>query len=86
MIKYTHLILQRRKYLVNNDSLKRCYDGCYFDASYEWTQWLEFIHITEEDLESKLKFWRELNDYAVSQRGSSAKCEYRAVLLTDFKK
>ena len=28
------------------------------------------------DPQARLKFWRELNDYAVSQRGKSAKCEF----------
>jgi hypothetical protein len=32
---------------------------------------------TLEGANRKLKFWTELNDYAVSQRGPSAKSEYK---------
>lgn len=37
------------------------------------------FNVSAETVEDKLKFWRELNDYAISQRGAAARCEYRAV-------
>jgi len=39
-------------------------------------------HVSDEQMHQKLLFWRELNDYAISQRGESARKEFRAVLVT----
>ena len=69
-------ILVRKKRLHLNDP--RCYNGCYFDAEYVWGDWevLEFdIHSNE--VEERLKFWKELNDYAVYHRGISALKEFK---------
>jgi broad specificity phosphatase PhoE len=75
---------ERKKVLVNVDGLRRCYNGCY--EGWEWQQgdweWLEY-DVPEDKIESRLKFWRDLNDYAVSQRGESARKEFRIVEVTD---
>ena len=72
-------ILMRCKTLVNTDPQRRCYDGCHFSSELVWTDWEILEHEIEESaLDRRLKFWRELNDYAVSQRGESAKREFRA--------
>jgi hypothetical protein len=34
---------------------------------------------TEDKIERRLEFWRELNDYAVSQHGLSARAEFKSV-------
>jgi hypothetical protein len=39
-------------------------------------------NVSDEQIEEKLLFWRELNDYAISQRGESATKEFRAVPVT----
>lgn len=69
-------IMRRKKRLHLNDP--RCYNGVYFDAEHVWGPW-ELLNIcaTLEDAQDKLTFWQELNDYAVSQRGDSAKCEFK---------
>lgn len=75
-------ILQvKEQFFVNRDPQKRCYNGAYFDAGYEWGQWQDFC--TESavtcTLEHWMKYWRELNDYAVSQRGEGARKQFRIV-------
>ncbi len=73
-------IQHRVQVLINTDPQRRCYNGCYFSAEWQWTGWVDLVlNVTEETLEDKLKFWRDLNDYAVSQRGAGAKKEFRAV-------
>lgn len=73
----TYSIKIRTQILVNTDRQRRCYNGCHFSSEVQWTSWetLE-SNIPEDAIERRLKFWRELNDYAVSQRGESARSEY----------
>jgi hypothetical protein len=65
---------------VNTDPQKRCYNGCHFSSELIKAPWqvLEY-NIPQRDLLKRLSFWRGMNDYAVSQRGKSAKVEYRSV-------
>lgn len=65
---------------VNTDPQRRCYNGCHASSEMLWTpwDWLE-LDVDEDKVEQRLAFWRELNDYAVSQRGESARCEFRAI-------
>lgn len=69
-------IEKRNRRLVNTDPQRRCYNGCHFSSELVWTPW-EVFDSTTKDFEKSLKFWRELNDYAVSERGESARTEYR---------
>ena len=73
-------LLFREKVFVNTDPQRRCYNGCYFSGEYRWSAWgvLETLP-TAEAAERKKKFWRELNDYAVSQRGEGALRELKIV-------
>lgn len=71
------VIQQRKRVRVPTPgSQHRCYNGCFPSSDWEiiWTAWEDF---DSDATEKRLTFWRELNDYAVSQRGQSAKCEYR---------
>ena len=66
---------------VNTDPQRRCYYGCHFSSEIVWTAWT-VLHsdVPENEVERKLKFWRELNAYAVSQRGKVGTLrEHRAV-------
>ncbi len=45
----------------------------------EWSGWEPLEGVDSEAAERRLEFWRELNDYAVSQRGEGAKKEFRLV-------
>lgn len=73
-------IEQRKRALINTDPQRRCYNGCHFSSELVWTPW-EFlvVDVPEEKVEWTLNWWRELNDYAVSERGQGAKREFRAV-------
>lgn len=79
----TFTIMKRNRMLINTDPQRRCYDGCHFSSELVWGDWeLLQSNIPEDKIESRLKFWRELNDYAVSQRGAEAKTEYKSVEQT----
>lgn len=77
----TYTIRKRVLLAYNNDPQRRCYNGCHASIAREWSAWVAFDSgIPAEKVERKLAFWRELNDYAVSQRGEdNTKCEYEAV-------
>lgn len=71
-------IMTRHKILINTDPQRRCYNGCHFSSELVWSEWdLLQCNIPEGKTEDRLKFWRELNDYAVSQRGESARAEFK---------
>lgn len=80
----THYAIYRRnKVFVNDDPQRRCYNGCYFRSHYEWGPW-ERLESTKwlkpgADINERLKFWQELNAYAVRQRGEDAMAEYKIV-------
>lgn len=69
-------ILVRKKKLKLNDP--RCYNGCFYDAEYVDGEWrvLEY-NIPESEIQSRLDFWIDLNNYAVSQRGESARKQFK---------
>jgi hypothetical protein len=73
--------IQRRRWIeVNTDPQRRCYHGCHFSSEWRWTEWdVLDSEVPENKLERRLEFWRDLNAYAVSQRGEGAKYEFRAV-------
>ena len=74
----TYTLLTRAKKLVNTDPQRRCYNGCHFSSELVWTEWgvLE-SGLQEDQTTRRMKFWKELNDYAVSQRGESALREFK---------
>lgn len=73
-------IESRRRQLINTDPQRRCYNGCHFSSELVWTPWEVLnLGVSAETVEDKLKFWRELNDYAVSQRGDGAKAEFQSI-------
>ena len=73
-----HLIMRRQKAFVNTDPQRRCYNGAYHSYEWQWSGWEIMERMDESQVEDRLKFWRGLNDFAVSQRGEGAKCEYKA--------
>jgi len=42
----------------------------------QWSPWEHLESCSKENLEPRLEFWVELNDYAVSERGESARREF----------
>ena len=71
------LILEtRRRILINTDPQRRCYNGCHYSSELIWTPW----EVLEYDIKpDRIKFWEDLNKYAVSQRGEEAKREFRVI-------
>ena len=68
----------RNQRLVNTDPQRRCYNGAHYSSKLIWTPWETLESNTPpENIEGRLDFWRELNEYAVSKRGKSATTEYR---------
>ena len=72
------ILMRRVKYLRLNDP--RCYNGAFFDAELCWGSWETLDRLpTREAAEKRLKFWAELNNYAVSQRGEGSRIEFKIV-------
>jgi hypothetical protein len=45
-----------------------------------WANWVTLdVGLHEDKVEKRLKFWRELNDYEVIQRGEYARSIFEAV-------
>lgn len=79
MTLYT--IEYRRQTIVNTDPQRRCYNGCHARSELRWTEWESLDSgVPAEAVERRLAFWNGLNDYAVSERGPSARWEIRARL------
>lgn len=84
MLKGTYIIETRHLATINTDPQRRCYNGCHFNSETIWSDWkiLE-IGLKECKLIDRMTFWTELNDYAVSQRGDSAKREFRSRYINE---
>jgi hypothetical protein len=55
---------------INTDPQRRCYDGVHAQSAIVWTAWGALEEWPSETVaHRRLKFWRELNDYAVKERG-----------------
>lgn len=74
----TYRVLKRSRFLVNTDPQRRCYNGAHYSYEYHWSAWevLE-SNISLTRAERAIAFYTHLNDYAVSCRGESAKCEFK---------
>jgi hypothetical protein len=66
---------------INTDPQRRCYNGCHAKSELIWSNWQDLeSEIKSEDVENRLTFWKELNDYAVSQRGETdTKKQFRVI-------
>lgn len=71
------VIMCRERREVNTDPQRRCYNGAYFSSEVRWSNWSVLEYTTPEKVARRLEFWRELNDYAVSHRGESARRELK---------
>ena len=75
----TYAIQQRHRVTINTDPQRRCYNGCHYSSKQVWTEWETLESgIQGNAIKQKLQFWRELNDYAISERGENARKEYRS--------
>ena len=65
---------------VNTDPQRRCYNGCHAKSEIQMSAWQLLVYnVKPEEVVTKLKFWRWLNDYAIKDRGESARREFIAV-------
>jgi hypothetical protein len=74
-------IWHRKRTLVNTDPQRCCYNGAHFSSEPQWTAWAVLERMdslkpctTPED---RLKFWRDINDYAIRERGEHARTEFK---------
>jgi hypothetical protein len=71
---------RRSKRVINTDPQRRCYYGHHYSSETVWSEWEPIVlDIVGSRIDKVLDFWRDLNDYAVKERGESAYCEHRAV-------
>lgn len=82
---YKFVIVTRILREVCTDPMRRCYYGVFAKSEMQWSDWFIHEYVKEEDIERRLQFWRELNDYAVSQRGENGKSEYKVVSIEEAK-
>ena len=76
MEQKTYTVERRKRILINTDPQRRCYNGCHYKSEWQWTPWEE-LEVGIKGIEERLIFWQRLADYAVSQRGESARQEFR---------
>jgi len=81
-VKPVYYLIEHRKRILlpTEGSKKRCYNGCFHPDDWEegWTSWSWLnLKMTKEQAERRLKFWEELNTYAVKQRGNKDESQYR---------
>ena len=71
----------RRLNEVNTEPQRRCYYGAHAKSELIWTPWevLE-SNVAADRVENRLEFWRDLNAYAVRERGKANTLrEYRVI-------
>lgn len=69
-------IWTRNRTFINTDPQRRCYNGCHINGERVWTRWGLLETVKADAAERRLRFWRELNDYAVGERGEGALREF----------
>ena len=72
-------IQYREHVLVNTDPQRRCYNGCHFKSEVVWSSWTTVDTCKKGVADGHLAFWKDLNRYDVSQRGSSVHREFRVI-------
>lgn len=74
----THSVnIQHRLWMrVNTDPKRRCYEGQHAKSEWRWSAWAHLETVDEDRAEQRLEFWRDLNAYAVQERGHGARREF----------
>lgn len=78
----SHALFRRARVFVWDDPQRRCYNGAYGAHHFEMSRWEQWDVGSLAKMERRRQFWQELNDYAVSQRGESAKIEFKVEPLS----
>ena len=68
------------QHIIITDPQRRVYNGCIhsYETNYTPFEVLE-SEIPKDKIDKRLRFWTNLNDYAVSQRGEGSRNKYRIV-------
>ena len=67
-----------RQYTEITDQQRRVYNGCAFSSRQSFTPWETLESgLSPEEIDQRLEFWVDLNNYAVSQRGETSRNKYR---------
>ena len=67
-----------RQYTELTDPQRRVYNGCAYKSKQSFQPWETLESgIAEKDINERLNFWVDLNNYAVSQRGENSRNKYR---------
>lgn len=65
--------------------MRRCYYGVHAKSEWQWTAWETLSDVPEKDADKTIAWWKDLNDYAASERGVTARKEFRAIQSTGEK-
>ena len=67
-----------RQYTEITDPQRRVYNGCAFSSRQSFTPWETLESgLSPEEIDQRLEFWVDLNNYAVSKRGEISRNKYR---------
>ncbi len=67
-------IWERRRCEFCTDPQRRYYYGTWASSAWAWTPW----EVLESNVPAeRIEFWKDLNAYAVRERGQSAKKEFK---------
>ena len=67
-----------RQYTEITDPQRRVYNGCAFSSRQSFTPWETLESgLSPEEIDQRLEFWVDLNNYAVSKRGETSRNKYR---------
>ena len=67
-----------RQYTELTDPQRRVYNGYAYSSKQSFQPWETLESgISEKDINERLAFWIDLNNYAVSQRGENSRNKYR---------
>lgn len=67
-----------RQYTEITDLQRRVYNGCAYKSRQSFTPWETLESgLSPEEVDQRLEFWVDLNNYAVSQRGETSRNKYR---------
>ena len=67
-----------RQYTALTDPQRRVYNGCTYSSKQAFTPFETLESgLSQEEVDQRLAFWVDLNNYAVSQRGENSRNKYR---------
>lgn len=57
-----YVVYRRKKYTVNTDPLRRCYDGVHCSSEDRWTEWTDLLsYATPEEADASANDFQKIN-------------------------